>query len=210
VWGRLGLRRALLVLAGGKGSRLGRIYKPIVAFGGTPLILRIISRFTRHVNEIIVCVRDVEQAKVLARLLPCSVRLVTDVLTDYGPLAGICTGLLHSSCELTYIAPADVPYISLGTYRKLEEFVLAGYDAAVPRWPNGYIEPLTAGVRTVAAIRATRELMKLRIKKVSELYARMRTRYVPVHYLSRNPEVEFLNLNRMSDLYLRNDVAKTP
>ena len=203
-------RRTLLVLAGGRGSRLGRVYKPIIAFGGTPLILRILSCFTSYVNEVIVCVRDVGQASVLARLLPCSVRLAIDVLADYGPLAGIYTGLLHSSCELAYIAPADAPYISLSTYGKLEEFVMAGYDAAVPEWPNGYVEPLIAVVRTAAASRAAKELVELGVRRVSKLYRHVRTKYVPVHYLSRNPEVEFLNLNRVNDLYLPSNAAKMP
>lgn len=197
----MGFARTLLVLAGGSGSRLGHAYKPIIAFSGVPLILRIVSRFTRYINEVVVCVKNAEQANTLVKLLPCSVRLVTDIITDYGPLAGIYTGLLHSSCELTYIVPADVPYISLSTYMKLEEFVLAGYEAAVPEWPNGYVEPLIAVVRTTVAIRASQELVRLGIRKVSKLYTHVRTKYVPVYYLSRSPEVEYLNINKVSDLH---------
>ena len=190
-------RRSLVVLAGGRSSRLGHTYKPVIAFSGVPLILRIISRFTQYVNEIIVCVRNVEQVNMLARLLPCSVRLAIDVLAGHGPLAGIYTGLLHSSCELTYVAPTDVPHISLSTYRKLEEFVIAGYDAAVPEWPNGYVEPLVTVVRTAAATRAISVLVKLGVRRVSKLYERMRTKYVPIYYLSRDPEINFINLNRI-------------
>ena len=201
-------RRSLVVLAGGRSSRLGHTYKPVIAFSGVPLILRIISRFTQYVNEIIVCVRNVEQVNMLARLLPCSVRLAIDVLAGHGPLAGIYTGLLHSSCELTYVAPTDVPHISLSTYRKLEEFVIAGYDAAVPEWPNGYVEPLITVVRTAVATRAIKVLAKLGVRRASKLYARMHTKYVPVYYLSRDPELEFLNLNRINDLCLRGGAVK--
>jgi len=200
----------LLILAGGRGNRLGHLYKPLITISGTPLILHIISRFTQHVNEIVVCVGNTWQANMLAKLLPSSVRVVTDITTGYGPLAGIYTGLLYSSCELTYIAPADAPHISLSMYRKLEEFIIAGYDAAVPRWPSGHVEPLITAVRTTAAYRAAEELMRLGARKVSKLYALMRTKYVPIHYLSSNPEVEFLNLNRLKDFSLHNRTAQIP
>ncbi len=192
--------RALLILAGGSGSRLGHIYKPVLAFKGMPVILKVISCFTRFINEVIVSVRNKEQVRVLANILPCSVRVITDVISNYGPLAGIYTGLLNITSDLTYIAPADMPYISLRTYLRLEEFVLAGYEAAVPEWPNGYIEPLNTVVISKVALKAAAKLLDVGIKRVSQLYTLLRTAHVPVHYLTNNPSAEFLNLNKLNDL----------
>jgi len=192
--------RSLLVLAGGSGSRLGQVYKPLLNFRGTPIILRIISYFMRFVDEVVVSVGSKWQVRELVSILPSSVRVVTDVVTGYGPLAGVYAGLSSTACDLTYIAPADMPYISLSTYSRLEEFVLTGYEAAVPKWPNGYVEPLNTVVVSRAALKAVAKLLNVGIKRVSQLYTLLRTAHVPVHYLTNNPSVEFLNLNKLDDL----------
>ncbi|MCD6084975.1 MAG: molybdenum cofactor guanylyltransferase [Desulfurococcales archaeon] len=192
--------KLLLVLAGGSGSRLGRVYKPLLDFGGAPIILRIISYFMQFVDEVVVSVGSKWQLRELVSILPCSVRIVTDVVTGYGPLAGIYTGLSSTVCDLTYIAPADMPCISLSTYLKLEEFVLTGYEAAVPKWPNGYVEPLNTVVISRVALKAVVKLLNAGVKKVSQLYTLLHTAFVPVHYLTSSPNTEFMNLNELKDL----------
>jgi len=94
-----------VILAGGRGSRMGGADKGLQNFNGVPLALHTLLRFAPQVGEVMV-----NANRNLAAYESFGVPVWPDALPDYaGPLAGFLTGLEH--CETPYLAtvPCDTP-----------------------------------------------------------------------------------------------------
>jgi molybdopterin-guanine dinucleotide biosynthesis protein A len=94
-----------LVLAGGRGSRMGGVDKGLQNFNGVPLALHTLMRLQPQVAEMMV-----NANRNLAAYEAFGAPVWPDVLADYaGPLAGFLTGL--ERCETPWLAtvPCDTP-----------------------------------------------------------------------------------------------------
>jgi len=180
-----------VILAGGAGERL-RVYKPLFKLLGRPMVLYVYEAARRVADEVIIAVKTHYQAEVLTGVVN-DVCVVFDVV-DLGAVGGIYAGLANAHHDLVLILPSDTPLLSSETLIRLLKHVDI-HEAAVPRWPNGYMEPLIAAVRREPALRAVQSLVELRIASPRELYKLLDTVYVDVYALTPNPEVEFLNVN---------------
>lgn len=94
-----------LVLAGGRGSRMGGVDKGLQLFHGTPLALHTLRRLQSQVSVILI-----NANRNLPTYASYGVPVWPDALADYpGPLAGFLAGLEH--CATTYLitVPCDTP-----------------------------------------------------------------------------------------------------
>jgi molybdopterin-guanine dinucleotide biosynthesis protein A len=94
-----------LVLAGGRGTRMGGVDKGLQNFHGMPLALHTLMRLQPQVGQTLI-----NANRNLAAYEAFGVPVWHDVLPDYaGPLAGFMTGLAH--CETPYLVtvPCDTP-----------------------------------------------------------------------------------------------------
>jgi len=94
-----------LILAGGRGSRMGGIDKGLQAYHGVPLALHALLRLAPQVGHAMI-----NANRNLAAYESMGVPVWTDALPDFaGPLAGFLAGLEH--CETPYLAtvPCDSP-----------------------------------------------------------------------------------------------------
>jgi molybdenum cofactor guanylyltransferase len=94
-----------LVLAGGRGSRMGGIDKGLQAHLGMPLALHALLRLSPQVGEVMI-----NANRNLAAYESMGASVWPDALPDYpGPLAGFLAGLEH--CETPYLVtvPCDSP-----------------------------------------------------------------------------------------------------
>jgi molybdenum cofactor guanylyltransferase len=95
-----------LILAGGRGTRMGGVDKGLQPFQGVPLVQHAFTRLAPQVGLVIVNANrnlDVYRAMGLA--------VYRDEVPDFaGPLAGVLAGLNH--CATPYLAtvPCDTPY----------------------------------------------------------------------------------------------------
>lgn len=96
-----------VILAGGKGSRLGGIDKGLVKLHNLPLVQHLVNRIQPQVTNIIISAnRNIDSYKKLG--FP----VYEDEVVDYaGPLAGILKALQHCETEWLLIVPADSPFI---------------------------------------------------------------------------------------------------
>jgi len=106
-----------LILAGGRGSRMGGVDKGLQNFNGIPLALHILQRLQigGGVGQILV-----NANRNLAAYESLGVPVWPDGVTDYaGPLAGFLTGLEH--CETPYLltVPCDTPLLPLDLAQRL-------------------------------------------------------------------------------------------
>lgn len=102
-----------LVLAGGRGSRMGGVDKGLQNFNGTPLALHTLLRLQMQEGGL-VGGQMVNANRNLAAYEAFGVPVWPDTLDGYaGPLAGFMTGL--ERCETPYLltAPCDTPLFPL-------------------------------------------------------------------------------------------------
>lgn len=128
-----------LVLAGGRGSRMGGVDKGLQDYRGQPLALQALQRLAPQVGRLMI-----NANRNLASYQALGVPVWPDAEPDYpGPLAGFLAGLTH--CETPYLVtvPCDSPHFPTTLVERLAQALLVG-DAeiamAVTR-ENGHLQP---------------------------------------------------------------------
>ena len=95
-----------VVLAGGRGTRMGGVDKGLQLFNGTPLALNALRRLQPQVGKAMLIAN-----RNSAHYQAFGVPVWSDALPDYaGPLAGFLEGLTHSTTPWTLTVPCDTPY----------------------------------------------------------------------------------------------------
>lgn len=94
-----------LILAGGRGSRMGGVDKGLQLLHGTPLVEHVLRRLTPQVGSVLINAnRNLDAYRALGTPV-CS-----DHLGDYpGPLAGFAAGLAHCATPYLVTVPCDTP-----------------------------------------------------------------------------------------------------
>jgi molybdopterin-guanine dinucleotide biosynthesis protein A len=104
-----------LILAGGRGSRMGGVDKGLQNFNGLPLALHTLMRLQLQVGGVMI-----NANRNLSAYESFGAEVWPDVLADYaGPLAGFLTGL--ERCETPYLVsvPCDTPRFPLDLVERL-------------------------------------------------------------------------------------------
>jgi molybdopterin-guanine dinucleotide biosynthesis protein A len=121
-----------LVLAGGRGSRMGGVDKGLQPYRGVPLALATLLRLQQQVGSAMI-----NANRNLGAYESFGVPVWPDVLPDYaGPLAGFLTGL--ERCETPYLVsvPCDTPAFPDDLVERLARGLQAGdAELAMPRTP---------------------------------------------------------------------------
>jgi molybdopterin-guanine dinucleotide biosynthesis protein A len=106
-----------LILAGGRGSRMGGVDKGLQAYLGMPLAMHALLRLAPQVGELLI-----NANRNLAAYESMGAPVWPDALPDYpGPLAGFLAGLEH--CATPYLAtvPCDSPLFPEDLVARLAE-----------------------------------------------------------------------------------------
>lgn len=123
-----------VVLAGGRGSRMGGADKGLQTYHGVPLALHALLRLSPQVGHAMI-----NANRNLAAYESFGVPVWPDALPDYpGPLAGFLTAL--ERCETPYLVtcPCDVPLFPHDYVARLAEALLREQsDIAMARAPEG-------------------------------------------------------------------------
>ncbi len=113
-----------LLLAGGRGSRMGGVDKGLQNYQGTPLALHALLRLqlqTLPPAEVMI-----NANRNLAAYESFGVPVWPDSLPDFaGPLAGFLTGLEHCETPLLLTLPCDVPHFPLSLCERLAHALIA-------------------------------------------------------------------------------------
>lgn len=181
-----------LVLAGGRGRRLGRD-KALVEVAGEPLVVRAAHRLEQCCQEVFVASGDGR------RLGELPWEQVADAVSEGGPLAGILAGLERATTPLVAVIAVDLPHLNPAVLQRL-----AGEwrgEAAVVPLVSGRIHPLHGVYATDEAPRLRRLLLAGRravIAALSELGARV---VGEEGWADLDPSGSFVtNINRPTDL----------
>ena len=130
-----------------------------MTLGDKSLLLHVIENFLGPDYEVKVIIGNNDELEKYSALLPSSIVLLKDYVEDKGPLVGILTGMQHMRSKYTLVLPCDSPFIkkeALGYLLSMAQ----GSDAVIPRWPNGYLEPLHAVYKVSSAIPAAESALR--------------------------------------------------
>lgn len=122
-----------LVLAGGRGARMGGLDKGLQSFHGVPLALHALRRLQPQVGRVLLSAN--RHLDVYAAF---GVPVWPDALDDYsGPLAGFLAGLAHCETPWLLAVPCDTPLFPADLATRLATAAAReGADLALPAAPE--------------------------------------------------------------------------
>ncbi|MHC1728761.1 MAG: molybdenum cofactor guanylyltransferase [Syntrophobacteraceae bacterium] len=181
------------VLAGGKSIRFGK-NKALQEFRGKRFVELAVESLAPFCGSVMVVVNDLGPYRDLG------VTLVRDLIPHQGPLGGIYTALLFSSCDWVLVKATDMPFL-VPDLASLIIGAKSGYDAVVPKLGE-YYEPLLALYHRRCLPPIARQLETPGERQIVKFFRKIRIRSVPEEEWRKvDPEgFSFRNVNTQSDL----------
>ena len=194
-----------LILAGGRGSRMGGVDKGLQTFNGMPLALHTLTRLQRGggVGHIMV-----NANRNLAAYESFGASVWPDGLADYaGPLAGFLTGLERCETPFLVTAPCDTPLLPLDLVPRLAQALEAeNADIAMAAAPeidkNGQLQVRPQPVFCLLRVQLLESLMQFTQnggRKIDAWTALHKTVAVPFDLPGDDPRA-FCNANTLAEL----------
>jgi molybdopterin-guanine dinucleotide biosynthesis protein A len=203
------LDKSAIILAGGVSTRFGQD-KGLLQLVNKPLIKHVLDAISTIVDEKMVVASSKVQAENYAKVLDSDVNVLIDVDDAQSPLVGALTGFKEACGEYAILLPCDTPLVSRDVVSLLFE-VCMNRNAVIPRWPNGYIEPLQAVYCTKPAYEAAKNALGEGKLNLQSMVDRLRgVRYVSTLVLQQiDPELRtFFNINAPLDLKKAETILK--
>lgn len=193
-----------LILAGGRGARMGGIDKGLQNFNGTPLTLHTLMRLQMQegapLSEIMIVAN-----RNLSAYESFGVQVWPDSTDGFaGPLAGFLTGLERCETSLLLTAPCDSPLFPLDLAQRLTAALTdknADIAMAAAREEDGTVrpQPVFTLMRT-SLLESLVKFMQAGGRKIDAWTAQHATVVVPFD----EPEVDpraFFNANTLEELH---------
>lgn len=192
-----------LVLAGGRGSRMGGLDKGLQDFHGAPLAQHALQRLRRQTGGWVGPLM-VSANRHLAVYESLGVPVWPDADTDFaGPLAGVLSGLAHCDTPLLLTVPCDCPHFPLDLAQRLASALDAHTDiavAAAPEQPGGPCRPQPVfSLLRVSLRKDLGDFLDLGGRAIFQWMARHRTVSVPFDRAGDDPQA-FANANTLEAL----------
>jgi len=185
-----------IVLAGGKGLRLGQD-KALEVIGDRSLLEWVVFHLS-SLNKDIIVVTALKQSFPQLGGYP-KLKVVTDIYPNKGALGGIYSGLNASGSFYNLVVACDMPFLNQVLLRYMIQ-VSAGFDLVVPRLGD-MVEPLHA-VYSKGCLAPIESLLKQDNLSLRQLFTLVKVRYVEAGEIDRfDPEhLSFFNINSQADL----------
>ncbi len=195
-----------MMVAGGKSRRIG-VDKALITINNKPLITRTFEKVRSLSEDILIITKTEKRRKNIRQFIKDPARFLLDENpTIESPLIGALTGIKNALYELILLIGCDMPFINPKVITLLYDQIMgekSGYNAVIPRFPNGYIEPLCAIYRkdpTVKALERAIAEQCFEMRKFIEFIPR--TYFLPVSEIEQiDPKLStFFNVNTRDDL----------
>lgn len=196
-----------ILLAGGGGTRFrgqNQEYKAFVLFKKVPFFIRVLKQIPSSAYDIIIVTIKNFAPKVLQLIEQYQFypkpRLAFDELQFQDPMSGIISGMQAAHHDGCLTVPCDISLLRTGVLQELmTKFEQTNnVSTVIPKWPNGYIEPLTAIYRKSLVLKLCRSLFDQGERRLSKtLDALENVRYVDIEQFRKvDPELDsFVNIN---------------
>ena len=204
------MEKSAIILAGGSSKRLGQD-KGLIKLGGKPLVTHVLDKIYGVVDEIIVVLSSQSQKKMYEDLMKKKARVIIDKDKAQSPLVGALTGFENAQGEYSLLLSCDTPFVSSQIALLLLDLCL-NKSAVIPRWPNGFIEPLQAAYHTESARIAAEKALENRKMNLQSMIVLLRgVRYISTMVLQQiDPRLlTFFNINASIDLKKAESILKS-
>jgi molybdenum cofactor guanylyltransferase len=192
-----------LILAGGRGSRMGGVDKGLQNFNGLPLALHTLMRLQLQAGPVMI-----NANRNLSAYESFGVEVWPDVLVDYaGPLAGFLTGLERCETPWLLTVPCDTPRFPMDLASRLAAALeREGAEIAMAAGPEtdeqGRVLVRTQPVFCLISVDLLESLVKFTQgggRKIDAWTAQHRTVVVPFDQPGDDP-LAFSNANTLAEL----------
>ena len=199
-----------LILAGGRGSRMGGVDKGLQNFNGIPLALHTLMRLGPQVESVMV-----NANRNLSAYESFGAAVWPDASADFaGPLSGFLVGLERAETPYVLTVPCDTPRLPLDLAKRLAEaLVREDADIAMAAAPetdeHGQTQIRTQPVFCLMKIELSESLVKFTHaggRKIDAWTAQHNTVVVPFDAPSDDP-LAFANVNTLNELQALENAA---
>ncbi len=193
-----------LILAGGRGARMGGIDKGLQNFNGTPLTLHTLMRLQMQEAEPLSQIMVVANRN-LSAYESFGVQVWPDSTDGFaGPLAGFLTGLERCETDLLLTVPCDSPLFPLNLAQRLLDALVseeAEIAVAAAREEDGSVraQPVFCLMR-VNLLESLVKFMQSGGRKIDAWTALHKTVLVPFDTADVDPRA-FFNANTLEELH---------
>lgn len=183
-----------LILAGGRGSRMGSVDKGLQRLGELPLVQHVLHRLQPQVQHTLI-----NANRNLAVYAALGVPVCSDAMPDFaGPLAGLQTGLMHCASPYLVAVPCDSPFLPHDLVQRLAH-ALQSEDADLAVAETGQdserqAHPVFCLVK-VSLLPHLTQFLEGGGRKFEAWYATLRV--AKVHFAD---EAAFCNINTLDEL----------
>jgi len=189
-----------IILAGGKGLRFGQ-NKALETISGKSLLQWVVDSLAAVSTEIIIVTLERACFASFAMTYPLSsrIRVIGDVYPGKGPLGGIYSGLVTSSCLRAIVVGCDMPFLNAALLEYMTQ-ISSGFDIIIPRTRKG-VEPLCA-IYSKNCLASIHRLVKQNELRISELFNMAKVKYVGEDEIDKfdAEHLSFFNINTKADL----------
>lgn len=199
-----------LILAGGRGSRMGGIDKGLQNFNGIPLALHTLMRLGPQVQNVMV-----NANRNLSAYESFGASVWPDASADFaGPLSGFLVGLERAETPYVLTVPCDTPRLPLDLAQRLADaLVRENADIAMAAAPEtddkGLTQVRTQPVFCLMKIELSESLVKFTHaggRKIDAWTALHQTVVVPFDDATDDP-LAFANVNTLTELQALENAA---
>jgi molybdopterin-guanine dinucleotide biosynthesis protein A len=193
-----------LILAGGRGTRMGGVDKGLQNFNGTPLTLHTLMRLQMQ-DAVTVSEMMIIANRNLSAYESFGVQVWPDSTDNFaGPLAGFLTGLERCETDLLLTVPCDSPLFPLNlTQRLLDTLIAEDAEIAVAaaKEEDGSVraQPVFCLMR-VSLLESLVKFMQSGGRKIDAWTAQHKTVLVPFDTDDVDPRA-FFNANTLDELH---------
>lgn len=195
------MRKSAIILAGGLSKRLGQ-NKGLIKLSGKPLLTHVLDKISGVVEETIIVISSESQKIMYEDLVKQRARISVDRDKTQSPLVGALTGFENARGEYSLLLSCDTPFISSQIASLILDLCM-NRSAVIPRWPNGFIEPLQAAYNTKSAQIAAEKALENGKKDLRSMVSFFKgVRYISTMVLQEidSKLLTFFNVNTISDL----------
>ena len=192
---------AIVILIGGKNIRFGNESAAVLDILGKPLILHQIETLSKFDEDVFLIANSEYQINSYYKEIdfPRDINFVVDDTDIIGesdvrtPMLGIYSGfkeLNNLGFEKGFLLSGDMPLIKPEVVELLIKEV-EGYDCCIPRWKNGFLEPLFA----IYPVEKTYELVKKTIQEKNYAFNSIIDKTWNINYISVEESIKPLDQN---------------
>lgn len=186
---------SIAILCGGKSRRFGED-KWLYSVNGRRMFEIVYEKFREKSNDIFLQVSKENFQK-----LETSIEQEVDIVVRTGPMGGIYSALCHAKYENVFVVASDLIFVDPNILDVMRQH--ADADCVVPRWKNGFCEPLCAVYSKRMSPLFEAEIGKRNLKISSSLIKAKNVKWLEIEPLIEKKMISrncFRNINSMEDL----------